>query len=283
MKRFIVGFTPVCALAGLLAMWQSPALAVPTPVHAFDFDGDYVDSITGSVTITNEGGSIVGSSHVMDPQVPPGNSNHGLTLANADLTSPGVYSIEMYLEYDSVRSIVDQHWIKVVDFKDAAIPWGVYYEDMAFTTRWDADPADPGIASTLKMSYPGGGPPVEHTNGQSLMHAGEWNHLVFTRDASSQFSAYVDGELVFSFADTLNYGVFSGSDGIMRFLQNDLEDDSFDYFNVAAGQVDFLNIYDEALTAADVHVLAAAAVPEPTTAVLLVGIGVVIAAWRHRS
>lgn len=281
MKRMLVRVLHAATVAGFLAMWHVPAMAVPTPVHAFDFNGDYVDSITGTATITAEGGSIVGSRHVMDPQVPPGN-NHGLTLANANLSSPGVYSIEMYLAYDSVRSIVDQHWIKVVDFKDATIPWGVYYEDMAFTTRWEADPADPGIASTLKMSYPGGGPPVEHTNGQPVMHAGEWNHLVFTRDASSQFSAYVDGELAFTFADTLDYGVFSGPDGIMRFLQNDVVDDSFDYFNVAAGSVEFLNIYDEALAAADVQALAAAAVPEPSTVVLLVGLGVAMAAWRRR-
>jgi len=262
-------------------MLASPSLAVPTPIHAFDFDGDYIDSITGTVTITPEGGAIFGSLHTMGPQVPPGDNNHGLTLDDHGLSDAGIYSIEMYLRYDSIRSIADQHWIKLVDFKDATIPWGMYYEDMAFSTRFDTTPAEPGVESLIKMAHPGSmGPPAEYTNGVPVMHAGEWNHVTITRDATDEFACYVDGELVFSYTDSGDYGVFSEGDAVMRFLQNDLADDAGNYFNTAAGSIDFLNIYDEAISAADVRALATT-VPEPATATLLAGVALLAGMWRR--
>src|SRR5690606_15026643 len=63
--------------------------AVPTPVHAYDFNGDLNDGGSGGVAITSEGGTVGDEFYEFNPQLPPGDYNTGLTLATPALSDPG--------------------------------------------------------------------------------------------------------------------------------------------------------------------------------------------------
>lgn len=283
----IVGL--VAFLAGNMAVVGS-ALAVPAPIHAFNFDGDYLDSISGTVTITAEGGTLVGSRHEFDPQKPaPGSPpsltgphNQGLTLSNPGLTNPGVYSIETYVRYDTTLAIGDESpwWLKLVDFKNGSRSLGLYYVDAIH--RGGA--TEEGTGSTLRFTWQ---PPFGLAQSGVVMTPGEWLHLVLTRDSTSKTTGYVNGQWVWEFDDSTNEAVFydatDNPNQTMRFFQGDMEayELSPPYYDTGKGGVDFLNIYDVALTASDVAALAAAVVPEPSTGALVLAVGLVTAMFRR--
>jgi hypothetical protein len=279
-------------VAGSLAAVSS-ATAAPAPLHAFDFDGGYVDSITGTVTLTAEGGSLMGSRHEFDPQQPASGSppsltgphNQGLTLSNHDLSNPGVYSIEMFVRYDTINSIsnVAPDWLKLIDFKDGGESLGVYYVDSVRSPRSGGAPPD--VSSSLRFAYaPTLGPPL-YEDSLPAMTPGDWVHLVLTRAASNEAIAYVNGDFAFTVDDSLLHGVFDGPDNVMRFFQGDLPaiaDPTGPYYEVGKGGVDFLNIYDEVLSATDVAELAAAVIPEPSTGALVFCLALLTPAVRRR-
>lgn len=292
MKRSFFGSrlaTLAVVAAGSLTV-INPAMAVPTPLRAFDFNGNYVDSVSGSVTITAEGGTLVGSRHEFDPQKPVpatgtlfGAHNQGLTLNNPGLSNPGVYSIEMFLRYDTINNISDSFpdWLKLIDFKNGGESLGIYYVD---SFRSPNGGGAPDVSSVLRFTYaPNAGPPL-FKDSQPVMTPGQWLHLVLTRDAADDAVGYVNGQLAFTVDDSLMHGVFDAPGNVMRFFQGDLPaitDPTGPYYEVGKGGVDFLNIYNVALTPTDVATLAAA-VPEPSTGALVLALGVVGAAFRRR-
>ena len=269
----------------LATVTDTAVYALPTPLHAYEFNGNLLDSGTGNVPITSEQAvaTFSGGNYTFDPKRPNqgGDANDGLTLYNGGLSNPGIYSVEMYLTYDSVLNISDtrpQHWLKLVDFKNAVPSLGMYYEDLAFSTRFDANPAPAGVSSIIKHAY--GDPnaqPFVASSPTPVMFGGDWLHIVTTRDAANTVRTYVNGGEVYSFVDgVLGLGdesdaVFSGATnptGIMRFLQTDVGASGGGWYEVGKGAIDFLRIYDSALSASDVATLASA-VPEPATMWLL--------------
>jgi hypothetical protein len=213
-----------------------------------------------------------------------GAHNQGLTLSNPGLTNPGVYSIEMYLRYDTVNNISDafSDWLKLVDFKNGAESLGYYYVD---SFRSPNGGGAPDTSSVFRFTYaPNMGPPL-YKDSQPVMTPGAWVHLVLTRDAANQSVGYVNGQLAFTVDDSLLHGVFDGPDNVMRFFQGDLPaitDPTGPYYEVGKGGVDFLNVYNVALTPSDVATLAAA-VPEPSTGMLILAASLLAPALRRRS
>lgn len=293
--------TPPCRVSlpllyAVSAYWvlgAAPAVAAPAPLHAFDFDGGYLDSVSGTVTITPEGGTLGGGLYQFNPQTPDPNDlpavqgvhNEGLTL-QAGLSDPGVYSFEMYVKLDQLRSIAGHHWLKLVDFKNGVINYGMFAEDQV----WDLEPsANPGEQSVLTFAYDADGnsvgPPAtaKDVNGAQLA-PNQWRHIVGTRDSSNQFTAYLDGQFAYSFTDTHGYAVFDGAgnpDNLMRFFQGDTQYQPA-YLESPRGAIDFLNVYDTAISASDAATLYAAVVPEPSASLLAAGLGLTPALRRRR-
>jgi hypothetical protein len=274
----------VFAIVSLITVTSSPlAYAVPAPLHAYTFSGDYLDSGTGGVSITAEGGTVGSSLHEMDPQLPPGNFNHGLTLHNAGLSDFGVYTIEMYMKFDSVVSISGDYWLKLIDFRNASESLGVYYVDGFFPGN---NPA-PGESSVIRHAYgPFPGRPDFVDSPTTVMTGGDWVHFATTRDAAGQVTGFINGLEVYSYDDSTHqdavfFHATTNPTNIMRFLQGDNPATGDGYYEVGKGAIDFLNIYDSALSETDIATLASAVVPEPASMTLM-GLSSLLLLFRRR-
>jgi hypothetical protein len=98
--------------------------------------------------------------------------------------------------------------------------------------------------------------------------AGQDTRLTLTRASDASFNVYQDGMLVLSLADTKGVADFAGN--AANFFRDDRGGSE-----AAAGFVDFIHIYDSAMSAAQVYALTdPSRVPEPASAALVaMGLG----------
>lgn len=126
-----------------------------------------------------------------------------------------------------------------------------------------------------------------YTNGSHIAAGGGTmnnvdSQVTVTRDALGIMNAYVDRQLVLTLSGSTNALVFGD---VARFFM----DDGVQGTEASAGQVDFIRIFDSALTGAEVAALGAPLppaghnVPEPASAALvLAGIGILGLARRRQ-
>lgn len=160
------------------------------------------------------------------------------------------YSIEMRF------SIADTSFYrKLIDFVDLTSDNGLYNLD------------------TQLRFYP-------LTTGPSgAIPAGVVRHLVFTRDSSTSLvTGYIDGISQFSFVDGTKQATFSGPQHVAHFFVDDTVTSGIES---TAGFVDFIRVYDAAVSAADARALFAATVPEPSGAPLALVAAAALAAWAR--
>lgn len=170
----------------------------------------------------------------------------GFSLSNAGLSNVGTYSLELRFAFDAMTG-----FRKIADFKARSVDQGVYNLD------------------TRAVFYDGA---MNAVGPMGAFAPGALATLVLTRDeASDAFAGYVNGVQQFSFVDAGGLGTFSAANAIMHFFLDDVA-----YAGEAsAGFVDYVRIYDQALSGDQVAALVApaavpvSAVPEPATVALL--------------
>lgn len=181
-------------------------------------------------------------------------ANQGLLLANP-LLSTSTYTLEFFFKFDSAAG-----YQKIVDVKNRTSDSGLY-----------------SLGSTLNFYPVTSGPSDDFV-------AGNFVHVVLTRLGSTQaVTAYINGAERFTFADVNGLGEISGANKELNFFIDDLANGG----EAAAGSVDFIRVFDEALTSNQVLALfqngAPPAVPEPSTWTLLsVGLSLVFVGWYRR-
>jgi hypothetical protein len=234
------------------------AQAVTLPSHIYEFSGTSTDANGGPAMTLSAGSSYVGTGVTQGVKF---GKNLGPTL-NGALANPGVYSVEMFFSLEAGSTA----FIRLLDFNNGANDAGLYLEhgDVTFY-----------------------GSPVGNTRADTNIGVNTMTHLVVTRDASRIFRAYVNGAQTLSFVEPVGNqpSLFSTSNGLIRFFHDNGSE-------AAPGFLDYVRLYNEAISAADVKTLYGGgsplrdfntAVPEPATwAMLMLGFGATGATLRHR-
>ncbi len=190
----------------------SPALdAGLAPVHVYELDGSLADAM-GGPALVGLGGTFTASGYDFGP-----NEGLNLSLANID---PAEYTIEIDFSFNALFGFQ-----KVLDFKNLASDSGLYTLDD--TLRFFGPNAVSGNIFTVDTLY----------------------RLVLARDDSTdEVRASIDGTEVFRFVDTLEFAVFSATDQIIRFFQ---DDNVTGQSEAEGGFVDRIRIFDAALESND--------------------------------
>lgn len=175
-------------------------------------------------------------------------ANQGLKL---DAKLGGVYTIDMAFHFDSFGN-----YGRIVDFSNLNSDNGFYVQGHGF--RLFGTGAATGSGGYLTQNVD--------------------NRVTLTRDAGKMFKVYQDGELVLSVADT--GGIADFGQNIAYFFRDNNGAHSGEAF---PGAVDYLRVYDTALSQQEVQALTppSAAVSEPATYGLL-GAGLALMGWTRR-
>jgi hypothetical protein len=199
----------------------------------------------GGPALTAYGGEITALGYVFA-------AGQGLSLTSPKL-NPTNYSIELSFRVDSIAG-----YRKLIDFNGLSTDDGLYQR-------------------TGRLAFLGGASTPTHD-----FNPNADVHLTLTRDAATGLvSTYVDGEFRFSFTDTTGTATL----GLMQTLTFFLDDTVTGGEDVTSGRLNYLRIFDGALTSTEVSALLAAgpplAIPEPGTAVLLAAGGAMLFLFRR--
>lgn len=255
MNGFVRKAGPV-VLAGLLL---APSVRAQMPTHVYTLNNTFTD-VLGGPTLLGNGGAFASANGRQGYAFAP---NEGPTLSGA--IDPSVYTIEMHFSLADVSSNR-----KLIDFADRTSDRGVWAR------------AGGGYFAADKL---------DHISPVFL--SGQLAHLVVTRDAANVFASYVNGVFLGAFDDATTSPpfamTFTGPGSVIHFFRDDLATAPTE---AGSGFVDYVRIYDRALTSDDVRVRyedrlnelgGVSTVPEPATAWLLVStVGFVFAAARRR-
>lgn len=173
--------------------------------------------------------------------------NEGLSVDNA--VGADVYTIDISFVFDSTSG-----YRRIIDFQGGDSDTGLYNLDAALNFY--------NIA----------------TGAETVFATGQPVRVTATRDEAGMFTGYVNGVQQFSFDDTGGLARFSTENRTARFFI----DDTAVAGEASSGSVDYIAIYDTALSAHEIAALPPA-VPEPGTyALMLIGLAAVLALGKHR-
>jgi Concanavalin A-like lectin/glucanases superfamily/PEP-CTERM motif len=225
-----------------LALFSLAAHAVD-PTHLYLLN-DSTD-LYGGPAIVGEGGSF--GTNALGATGYQFAANQGLVLA--DVVPSSVYTIDFSYSFDATSG-----YRKLIDFKSLTNDAGLY-----------------SLGERLNF-YP-------ITSGAVTLTAGSLARVTLTRDAAGQVFGYVNGSQEIGFIDSGNQATFSDPQQLARLFH---DDNATGGRESSGGFVDYVRIYDVALSAAEVAGLPNP-VPEPGTWVLMfAGLLAVGAATRKR-
>jgi hypothetical protein len=171
-------------------------------------------------------------------------ANQGLAVDNA--VGPDVYTIDTRFVFDSTSN-----YRRILDFKAGASDTGLY-----------------NLSTALNFYNVATGAGGAFADGQSV-------RVTISRDAAGTVIGYVNGVQQLTFNDINGMARFNTANHTARFFRDDA-------LEASAGSVDYLAIYDTALSAQEIATLVPA-VPEPETyALMLAGLAGVLALTKVR-
>ena len=162
-------------------------------------------------------------------------ANLGLSLESA--VPQSVYSIDFTMALDETNG-----YRRLVEFKNLSSDTGLY-----------------NLGTTLNFFNVATGP-------NDAFAIAQLARVTITRDAAGTFTGYVNGVQQINFNDSTGLGEFTGPSQIAYFFR---DDNAFGN-EASGGFVDYIRIYNVALSAAEVAALSNA-VPEPGTWALMLG------------
>lgn len=209
----------------------------------------HVYQLNGSLADQNGGPPLVADGGTLDATGYSFAPNQGLSLSNV---LGSVYTIDFESSFSSLNG-----FRKLVDFKDRGADAGLY-----------------NLNAALNF-YP------VTTGSVSAFATDTLARVTITRDGAGLFTGYVNGVQQIQFTDSSSRATFSGPAQIAHFFE---DDGATGFGEASAGRANYIQIFDSALSAADVATLGAPApVPEPQTyALMLAGLLLTAGAARAR-
>jgi hypothetical protein len=202
------------------------------PVHSFEFNGNFDDSLSNLVLENPFGGTVTSTTYVFD-------EGEGLKLNNPSVSND-VHSIEMCLKVDD-----NSDWRKLVDYHNLVDDEGLYINPDDRIDFYDAE-----------------------FESDKVILDDTFFHVVVTSGGGQQgvrdVTVFVDGVKEYSFADIYRDAKISESD-ILWFVIDDTDTTGED----TMGTLNYINIYNYALGQSQVTELAGECsvelTPEPET------------------
>jgi Concanavalin A-like lectin/glucanases superfamily len=226
------------------------AASVSVPASAavigdFRLDGNLVNSAGGALTIANNGGTLSGG--VLGATGITFGANQGPTISG--FSSPANYSVETSFRFD-----VTNGYRRIMNFLNSTSDTGLYNLN--------------GRLNFYNLT----------TSAAAPFAPNQLSNVVFTRDAGGNSVGYVNGTALISFT---NAGLTNI--GFANVLHMFVDDNAVGG-EASPGFVDYIRIYDTALSASEVAGLTPpGGVPEPAAwAFMITGFGLVGSVMRRR-
>jgi hypothetical protein len=238
----------ILATVAAVAALGFAASAQAALIGDFELNGSLSNSAGTSLTLANNGGTL---------------SSNGITFGLnqgpiiSGFSALSAYTIDMTFTLDSLNGPRGNGYVKLIDFDSLASDSGYY-----------------SLGGELN-AYPLSDSPT------AVFTAGDPVRLTLSRDNTGLITAYIDDVEIYSQLDSSNASA-TAIDGLhpLTFFTDDFTTSQGE---ASSGSVDYIRIFDTAVTPGDAGPIPTGGVPEPATwAMMILGFGLAGTVLRQR-